>query len=746
MTMLHNNGITAPIFWYDLHEESSCDVGFGLTLRNNGTGTCATDTYKPVYSSFQGIADSASDLVISVTPFWPLPTITAGTTATYNVSVSDVSGFSGGNVTLTASGLPSGATAGFSPNPVSSGSSSTLSVSTGTSTPAGNYALIIAAADANTAAGSALNSQVTLVVNASTAPDFTISATPSSQTVTAAAGTTYTASVSPLSGFTGTVSLSVSGLPSGATGTFNPTSISGGSGSSTLSVTTASTTPVGSYTLTITGTSGGLTHSTTVALVVNAAVAAAAYQVNSGGPALAPFAADGFFTGGQTGSTTATISTSGVTNPAPMAVYQTERWGGDAKGNPTSFSYTFPSLSAGASYIVRLHLAEIYWTSTGQRTFNVAINGTEVLTNFDIIAAAGGANKANVQQFTTTANSSGQIVVSFTVGTVDAPKLSGIEIVPTTATPDFTISATPTSQTVTAGGSTTYTASVSPQGGFTGTVSLSVSGLPSAATGTLNPTSISGGSGRSTLSVTTASTTPTGSYTLTITGNNGSLTHSATVSLVVGSPSPIAFKQLNSNDNTSLPPAMASSVAVTYTAAQTAGDLNVVVVGWNDTTATVKSVVDTKGNAYVLAVGPTLVSGTLTQSIYYAKNVASAAANGNTVTVAFNGSAAYPDVRIVEYSGLSTSSLLDTAAAATGNSTNSDSGAATTSWAKELLFGANTMTQTASGPGSGYTQRIITADGDLVEDQVVSATGTYHATGPLSPAGAWVMQLVTFHQ
>jgi hypothetical protein len=56
------------------------------------------------------------------------------------------------------------------------------------------------------------------------------------------------------------------------------------------------------------------------------------------------------------------------------------------------------------------------------------------------------------------------------------------------------------------------------------------------------------------------------------------------------------------------------------------------------------------------------------------------------------------------------------------------------------------MTQTASGPGPGYTQRIITADGDLVEDQVVSATGTYRATGPLSPAGAWVMQLVTFHQ
>src|ERR1700716_2483900 len=475
MTMLHNNGITAPIFWYDLHEESNCDVGFGLTMRNNGAGTCATVTYKPVYSSFRGIADPASDLVISVTPFWPLPTVGAGTTATYNISISNVSGFTGGNVTLTASGLPSGATASFNPNPVSPGSSSTLSVSTAASTPAGSYALTITAADSNTVAGSALNSQVTLVVNASTAPDFTISAAPSSQTVTAGTGTTYTASVSPLNGFTGTVSLSASGLPSGATGTFNPTSISNGSGSSTLSVATSGTTPVGSYTPTITGVSGGLTHSTSVTLVVNAGAAAPAYQINSGGPAVTPFAADGYFSGGQTSSTTATISTSGVTNPAPMAVYQTERWG-------TSFSYAFPGLTVGASYSVRLHFAEIYWTAVGQRTFNVAINSTQVLTNFDIIAAAGGANKANVQQFTTTANSSGQIVVSFTSGTTDAPKSSGIEIIPTTATPDFTISATPASQTVPVGGSTTYTASVSPQGGFTGTVSLSVSGLPSGAT------------------------------------------------------------------------------------------------------------------------------------------------------------------------------------------------------------------------------------------------------------------------
>ncbi|PYX93729.1 MAG: hypothetical protein DMG67_03485 [Acidobacteria bacterium] len=153
------------------------------------------------------------------------------------------------------------------------------------------------------------------------------------------------------------------------------------------------------------------------------------YQVNSGGPAVTPFAADAFFSGGQTASTTATIDTSAVTNPAPMAVYQTERWGGDANSNPAPFSYTFPNLTPGASYTMRLHFAEIFWTTVGQRKFNVAINGTQVLTNFDIIAAAGAANKAIVEQFMTTANSSGQIVVSYTVGAADAPKSSGIEII-----------------------------------------------------------------------------------------------------------------------------------------------------------------------------------------------------------------------------------------------------------------------------------------------------------------------------
>src|ERR1051326_1450043 len=102
-------------------------------------------------------------------------------------------------------------------------------------------------------------------------PNFTIAATPASQTVTAGTGTSYPATVAGSGGFTGVVAFSVSGLPAGATASFNPTSVTG-SGSSTLSVSTSTTTPNGTYTLSITGTSGTLVHSATVSLVVTGGV------------------------------------------------------------------------------------------------------------------------------------------------------------------------------------------------------------------------------------------------------------------------------------------------------------------------------------------------------------------------------------------------------------------------------------------------------------------------------------------
>jgi hypothetical protein len=97
--------------------------------------------------------------------------------------------------------------------------------------------------------------------------DFTLSATPSSQSVSAGGNISYTVSAGALNGFSGSVGLSVSGLPAGATSSFTPSSIAAGA-SSTLKITTTASTPIGSFTLTITGTSGALTHTATVTLNV----------------------------------------------------------------------------------------------------------------------------------------------------------------------------------------------------------------------------------------------------------------------------------------------------------------------------------------------------------------------------------------------------------------------------------------------------------------------------------------------
>jgi hypothetical protein len=157
--------------------------------------------------------------------------------------------------------------------------------------------------------------------------------------------------------------------------------------------------------------------------------------INAGGPVEGSFVADEDFSGGATIDHANTINTSKVTNPAPAAVYQSARDAAtQASGVGAPFTYTIPGFVAGDSYLVRLHFAETFFTAAGKRVFNVSINGTQVLTNFDIFAAAGGENIANIQQFTENANSSGQFVISFTSVTNNA-LISGIEIDSTTPPP-----------------------------------------------------------------------------------------------------------------------------------------------------------------------------------------------------------------------------------------------------------------------------------------------------------------------
>jgi hypothetical protein len=150
--------------------------------------------------------------------------------------------------------------------------------------------------------------------------------------------------------------------------------------------------------------------------------------VNCGGPVVQSWVADAYFTGGAlNAATNAAIDRNGLTNPAPEAVYQTGR-----VSPGSGLSYTIPGFAANSSHVVRLHFCETYWppaagTGEGSRICNITINGTQVLTNFDIFAAAGAKNKAVIRPFTVNASAAGNYVIQFTT-VKDQCLINGIEI------------------------------------------------------------------------------------------------------------------------------------------------------------------------------------------------------------------------------------------------------------------------------------------------------------------------------
>jgi hypothetical protein len=147
-----------------------------------------------------------------------------------------------------------------------------------------------------------------------------------------------------------------------------------------------------------------------------------AVSVDCGGGAASPYVADTDFAGGTTSSTTHAINTSNwLTSPVPpQSVLQTNRHG--------QMTYRMGGFTPGSSRTVKLYFVENYWTAPGKRVFSAIVNGNEVLSKFDVFAEAGGQYIAIQRTFTTTANSSGQVVVQFVTGSVDNPVVNGIVV------------------------------------------------------------------------------------------------------------------------------------------------------------------------------------------------------------------------------------------------------------------------------------------------------------------------------
>jgi hypothetical protein len=195
----------------------------------------------------------------------------------------------------------------------------------------------------------------------------------------------------------------------------------------------------------------------------------------------------------------------------------------------------------------------------------------------------------------------------------------------------------------------------------------------------------------------------------------------------------------------STPQTPQSTVSVRFSSGQAAGDLNVVIVGWNDASTQVSSVTDSLGNTYRLAVGPTKISGGVSQSIYYAPNISASAPGSNVVRVTFTSAANYPDIRAMEYNGVTTSNPLDAVAQGTGNNSYSSSNNLATTAANDILVSGNTVSTQTTGAGAPSIQRLLTTpDGDIAQDCVLVNAGTYSAAAPLRSPGIWVMQAVAF--
>lgn len=246
--------------------EVSAGGGYaGGTAIFNGVANAGSDNLFRTYG-----VPAAFDFSIALTTPASI-TVTQGGTASWGVQVNLVSGATQPVTLALAGGLP----AGITPNtPITNSPAfaTTVTIATTGSTPTGTYPLTI------TASGGSVTHPVaiTLIVNpAGPTPDFSVSVSPGTLTITQGGSSTTTTRVTSIGSFSSSVTLSAPGAPAGITVSFgtNPvTPPAGGTVDSSTSVSVSSSTATGSYPVTIRGTSGATTHDTTLTVQVTSAV------------------------------------------------------------------------------------------------------------------------------------------------------------------------------------------------------------------------------------------------------------------------------------------------------------------------------------------------------------------------------------------------------------------------------------------------------------------------------------------
>lgn len=262
---------------------------------------------------------------------------------------------------------------------------------------------------------------------------------------------------------------------------------------------------------------------------------------------------------------------------------------------------------------------------------------------------------------------------------------------------DFSMSASPSSVTVTAGQGTTSSIGTAVTSGSPQSVALSASGLPAGASASFNPVTITSGQS-STMTIGTSASTPPGTYPITVTGTGTSATHTTTVSLTVTGGTSGGPALVQSTGATEAAPSTA--LTATFAAPTAPGNLLVLSASeYTGATNHITSVTDSAGNAWT-RIGAFSVSGHNSNGeLWYAPNAASA----TSVTV-HTASATTLALSVQEFSGVAATNPLDGSAGTANTGTSASSGSFTPTGANELLVGfvaghanAQAMTVTAGG-------------------------------------------------
>jgi len=568
-----------PAYFHDVTSGNNSvpgQAGFSATAGYDKASGLGSVDAAVLVNHWNDADDASPNFTLNVAP--GALAVTAGAAGAVTAQIAVTGGFNA-PVSLSAVGLPVGATAVFtSPTLAAPGSgSSSLTITAAANTPAGVYPVEISAT------GGSVTQSFSLPLTVSSSAGCTLAASPVSLTLNAgASAATQVSCGSVVGGFNASLKLGITGAPQGVTVSISPASVTPGTATSRVTLITATSAPAGAFTLTLTAAGGGVSLSLPFTLTINPAPtfnlslapSSVSIQQGAAGQVAITTAHVGTFNAtvalsvsGLPAHVTASFSRASMAAPGDGTSTLTITAGSTAYAG--TYNLTVRAVGGGITKVLTLPVtiqAQPGFSLIAPNTLKVP-QGAEGAVIVNITALVGGFNAPVALSLSASNGGSlpAGLNASFTPASVAAPgvgasillfapnsaakpatysltvKASGGGVTRTaplsltvTSPPSFSLKAAAPTLNVIAGGKASTQISSTAANGFSSPVALSSSALPPGVIFTFSPSTISGNRGATTLSVQTTTAAVPGSYTISLTGTGGGLTAAVLVTLQIG--------------------------------------------------------------------------------------------------------------------------------------------------------------------------------------------------------------------